>query len=59
MYEELMNILKDDLTETYGYSEEEAIALIKDKGGDFVSEMIEELWTAWSNSFPFPVKGED
>jgi len=58
MFEELMSVLKDDLTETYGYTESEAIAIIKEDGDSFVEMCISDMWDTWSNNFPYPMKGE-
>ena len=58
MYAELMETFKTDLEENRGYTEEEALRISKNLGDEFVSEMIDDLWTNWSENFPVKPKGE-
>ena len=58
MYSELMETFKTDLEENRGYTEEEALRISKNLGDEFVSEMIDDLWTNWSENFPVKPKGE-
>ena len=47
---------KCDLTESRGYSEQEAERLWKEVGEDFVEEMLNDLWNNWSENFPIGEK---
>lgn len=49
----------DDCIEVKGYTKKEAEILYHQKGGEFIEEMLNDLWTNWSENFPIKVKGED
>ena len=56
MYEELKQVFKEDCTDSRGYTEEEADKLWDEHGESFLEDMIEDLWTNWSENFPIEEK---
>ena len=58
MYSELMKTFRTDLIENRGYTEKEALEISNNLASEFVGEMIDDLWTNWSENFPVKPKGE-
>ena len=58
MWKELKKVFITDCIESRGYTKKEAKRQWKEHGNDFVENMIEDMWTNWSENFPVKVKGE-